>query len=59
MSDITNREKALREALDEIARICRNCHGQPETYAFTVGLVGSMAREAVRTAEFHLPRETA
>jgi hypothetical protein len=48
---MTAREKALREALEEIARICRDCRGQPETYAYTVGRVGSIAKNAVEGGE--------
>lgn len=45
---MTAREKALREALEEIERICRDCHGAPDNYAYTVGRVASVANNALK-----------
>lgn len=51
---MTAREKALREALEEIERICRDTSGQGTDYAYTVGRVASIAKNALKPeAESH------
>lgn len=48
---MSSKEKALIAALEEIARLCRDCQGDITQYAYTVGYISSVARGALRGKE--------